>query len=79
MYFLYTRIWKVYSTVYFYQKQGVVFHKGLLPIFGSQLQIKNFIGLEDKTKGHPFIEFLEATYFKGKKQVPPIVGFALGT
>jgi hypothetical protein len=32
--------------------------------------------LEDKTKGHPFNEFIEATYFKGKKEVPPIVGLA---
>jgi cytochrome P450 len=38
-----------------------------------------FIDAEDKTKGHPFNEFLEATYFKGNKEIPPIVGFSLGT
>jgi cytochrome P450 len=37
------------------------------------------IGQNDKTKGHPFIEFIEDTYFKGKKEVPPIVGMVLGT
>ena len=37
-----------------------------------------FVGLKDKTKGHPFNEFVEATFKKGNNEVPPIVGFALG-
>jgi hypothetical protein len=78
IYFLYTRFWKVYTTIQFYKKQGIPFHSRILPIFGSQLDILKFVGLKDKTKGHPFNEFVEATFFKGKNEVPPIVGFALG-
>ncbi len=33
---------------------------------------------KDPTLGHPINEFLEDTYFKGKKEVPPIVGMVLG-
>jgi cytochrome P450 len=35
--------------------------------------------MKDKTKGHPFNEFVDATFKDGKKEVPPIVGFALGS
>ena len=35
--------------------------------------------MKDKTKGHPFNEFVDATFKDGKKEVPSIVGFALGS
>ena len=79
LYFLYTRLWKFYSTLFFYKNQGIPFHQGIVPIFGSQFQIMKFINSKDKTKGHPLNEFLEATYFTGKKEVPAIVGLSLGT
>ncbi len=51
----------------------------MIPIFGSYLQIMKFIDEKDKTKNHPFNEFIENTFFKDKKEIPPIVGFSLGT
>ncbi len=37
-----------------------------------------FFNTNDKKKGHPFTEFVEATFKKDNNEVPPIVGFALG-
>ena len=39
VYFFYTRIWIVYSTIYYYKKQGIKFHSGIIPVLGSYVQI----------------------------------------
>ncbi len=41
-YFFYTRIWMVYSKINYYKKQGVPFHDGIYPIFGSYLKLMKF-------------------------------------
>jgi len=59
-YFFYTRIWLVYSRIYFYKKQGVPFHDGIYPILGSYLgMMKNRVKEGENSKQHPFNEFLE--------------------
>ena len=79
-YFFYTRIWLVFSKVHYYKKQGVPFHDGIYPIFGSYLGVMNHMVKEgEKPKGHPINEFLEENYFKGKKETAPIVGLVFGT
>jgi hypothetical protein len=41
-YFFYTRIWRVYAKIYYYKKQGVPFHSGIYPIFGSYLEFMKY-------------------------------------
>ena len=81
-YFFYTRIWVVYSKIHYYKKQGVPFHDGVYPIFGSYLGFLKYRPNEEqgvKGQGHPINELLEDSYFKGKKVIPPIVGLVFGT
>ncbi len=67
-YFFYTRIWLVYSKIYYYKKQGVVFHSGIYPMFGSYISMMQYRAKEGEyQKGHPINEFLEDAYYKGKK------------
>ena len=63
-YFFYTRIWAVYSRINYYKKQGVPFHDGIYPIFGSYIGIMKYRVKEgEDSKPHPFNEFLEQNYF----------------
>ena len=80
-YLFYTRIWLVYSKIHYYKKQGVPFHSGIYPIFGSYLGFMKYRVKEGEAqKGHPINEFLEDVYFKDKKETPaPIVGLVFGT
>ena len=77
-YFFYTRIWVVYSRINFYKKQGVPFHDGIYPVLGSFLKIP---AIKDKKeiKSALINDFVEDTYMKGKKEVPPFVGLVLGS
>jgi cytochrome P450 len=77
-YLFYTRIWVVYSTIYYYKKQGVPFHDGIYPVLGSFLKLASFKNKQGM-KSSIINEFVEDTYVKGKKDVPPIVGLVLGS
>ena len=77
-YLFYTRIWVVYSKIHFYKKQGVPFHSGIYPALGSFVNMIPMI--KSNTTSQSIIShFIEETYLKGKKEVPPFVGIVLGT
>lgn len=69
-YFFYTRIWRFYRKVNYYKSQGVPFHEGVVPVFGSFLQIAK---IAKNAVNHPIVDFCEEYYYKGKKMVPPFV------
>jgi len=54
----------------YYKRQGVPFHSGIVPIFGSFLQIGK---LAKNPINHPVVDFCEEYYYKDKKLVPPFV------
>ncbi len=33
----------------------------------------------ERPRGHPINEFLDEAYYKGKKDLPPLVGLVFGT
>ncbi len=70
-YFLYTRFWRLYSQMNFYKRQGVPFHPGVVPIFGSFI----IMGRIAKTAvNNPIVDFLKELYYsKGDAKVPPFV------
>jgi hypothetical protein len=53
-YFFYTRFWIVYSKIWYYKKQGVVFHRRILPFIGSYGDISKYAF---NSKNHPIIDF----------------------
>ena len=64
-YFFYTRIWKVYTKIYYYKKQGVPFHGGIFPVFGSYIGLIKSLRKQDlKTgTGSALIDFVQESYF----------------
>ena len=73
-YFFYTRIWLVYSKIWYYSKQGVVVHKKILPFIGSYADLAKYA---TKSKNHPIIDFCQDIFFKDN--IPPIVATAFST
>ena len=74
-YLFYTRIYKVYKTIWYYQRQGVVFHKGILPFIGSYKDLAKYAGASKNT---PLVQFVLDEFCKGDpNNIPPIVGIGL--
>jgi hypothetical protein len=76
VYFFYTRIWKVYSKIWYYSRQGVVFHNRILPFIGSYSDLAKYAV---QSKNHPIVDFCQDYFFKGRDRVPNIVGTAFST
>jgi hypothetical protein len=76
-YILYTRFWVVRSSQNFYKKQGVSFHNGIVPFFGSFIKMAQYA---KKVDVHPLVDLTYNMYYKecieNKKNVPAFVGIA---
>ena len=55
-YIFYTRFWRLYSKINYYKSQGVPFHQGIVPIFGSFLQLGK---IAKNAVNHPVVDFCE--------------------
>jgi hypothetical protein len=69
-YFFYTRVWKLYSQIAYYKRQGVSFHSGIVPFFGSYMKLMPY---SKHSKSHPLVDFCQDTFYakcKGKENVP---------
>ena len=52
----------------------MVFHRRILPFFGSYVDIAKYAAT---AKNHLFVDFCQDIFFKNKERVPDIVGIAL--
>lgn len=77
LYFGYTRLYQVYSTINYYSKgQGVPFHRKILPIFGSFLElirVSRSVG-----RNHPVVDLIEQVYKTKDGLLPQMTGIVFG-
>ena len=69
-YFFYTRFIKVYSTLWYYRDQGVLFKATVIPFIGNLLELANFKG----AKNHPLFDWNRETYARSDGSLPPFSG-----
>ena len=69
-YFIYTRIVRMYLSKWYYERQGVVFVKGLVPVLGNLLRFKQSIdrGINDV----PWVTCFKEDMGEGK--LPKVLG-----
>jgi hypothetical protein len=58
-YFLYDKVFKIYYTIWFYNKQGVFVCPRPLPILGNALQLAKAFTSTDIHSRYPMVEFMD--------------------